>query len=246
MRCSNCGAESPDNRFFCGSCGAEMRATAVGEETQVPVNFKSMDIVENGLVLVLVGGALVAIGLLAYWMDVHLDRGGEVVVGPTFMLSEAIPVIGLILLSVGLVVNLGQRFRMGIREAMAFEAISCVISMVVGAILITTVTEVELVDVVRVKTYGYQTDGLLYYFTIGMIPIIMVFVLSIRSRYAWAAVFSVSAALVPLTYLWLIDFFEPQIAALLSCVQIPVLIVLLPYDTRRYYFESTAAHRAEC
>ena len=85
------------------------------------------------------------------------------------------------------------------------------------------------------RIYGYRSGGMLYFFTMGMIPVVMAFVLSIRHRYAWAAALSVSAVMIPVSYLWLGDYFEPQAAVALSCVQIPVIISLLLPSATKYY-----------
>lgn len=235
MKCSSCGAESQDNRFFCAACGAEMRDSSIAEGVQEPVNFRTRDIIEHGLVLVLMGAAIMVVGFLAYVVDLYANRGEEVVIGPTFRISETIPVIGLILLSVGIVINLGQRLKKVVTAAIAFEVISSVVSMVVAVVLMTTITKFEVVSAVEIKTYGYRSGAMLYFFTLGMIPVVMGFVLTVRSKYAWAAALAASAASMPASYLWLGNYFDSQTAVILSCVQLPVIItLLLPSLIRNY------------
>lgn len=240
MKCPNCGAESSDIRFYCGACGSELRETSIEQETQAPVNFKIRDIVEHGILLILMGTTLLMIGIIVAALDFSMID--DDIIGPYFRYSEVIIVAGVMLLGVGAVVNLGQLEKRVVLMAVAFEVVSSVVSIVVSVHLVMAVTDITVehwpTGDVEIKTYGYRTDGILYLLTLGMVPLATGYLLSIKRRYAWVTTLAVSAAEIPLSFLWLGLYFEAGIAAMLSSVQIPVIIALLLPGSRKHSLES--------
>ena len=247
VKCPDCGTECSEGRYYCGSCGTALQDTSIPSGTHELTDTLVWDIDRVGLTLALTGLLVVIFSVLMHMY------------GTTYRVwfgyNPAIPwwtpfaFVGSLMMLIGIVMNAAQRLPRTVQAVLVCEFYTIAIAAILSWVLAMTVTETITYPtqgglLVIIQVFGHRSDAILYYITVGVLPIVAGYALWTRNRIAWAVVVVISLLEMSVSWIWFSQFFDPYVASITAMLQIPMIVLLWLPSARNWYSKSRAGRSA--
>jgi hypothetical protein len=139
MKCLSCGSENPDDRFYCGRCGSDLKVVERPPQGN-PIRFVK-DVDSRALTIAVLGGALATVGLILYVISLTLYTQIEAVINwPGLIL-----IAGFCMLSLGVFFNMSQRMPPRLRSCASLLIVAAVVAFIFCFAVAATPTRIEII-----------------------------------------------------------------------------------------------------
>jgi hypothetical protein len=247
MKCPGCGREAEDTRFYCGTCGQELRRTDEPEDMKRPSLELIPDIDSRAITVALVGIAVSISGLIAYSFGGGVfgrASGTDVWLG----WPGVIMTLGFCMIGVGVFMNWSQNLPGSVRFTIGCEVVFGISGLAILLALMMRVTEWapniasdgHLLDPTPVYGLRSVVDYLIIPFV--WCPFIVVWGLWVAKRVAWLAGVALAIVNIPLVASELLTHTGAAVSYFMAGIQVVFLAMLLTTAVRSFYLHSTKAN----
>ncbi len=228
MRCSSCGAENDENRFYCGVCGSSLRPSDVAGEAK-PVTISYRDLHPGPATVILVGVALMMLTPAFYIVAHNLE----------FADTGVYWIPGLATFFLGIFLNWSQGMPASVRASTGLIVVGAASSLAVvatiGAASIVTLIGPPGPNQLKIVEYPDMEAMSLLSVPLSLLPIIAIFGLWTRQR--WGLVGGVVVPILAVLFIAAVlrNYTEMYMVVFLSLVYLGSIPLLLAASSRVYF-----------